>query len=208
MRGLKSINPMVRAIGVFSAVAVVVGGVTFAALQSQATLTNNTIASANAELQVKTGGAFAAQDTGFEFTGVVPGGSAVPALGNAFQLRNNGEVDLKISASIPTAPTFTVDTAGGEVDLTKVDLVLECIAGAQTFSVTSDLEALVAAHTPTPPAIAGVPLEAGFLPFASTENEANCTAKVQMDADAITGGSSASSGNFNLVFTGTNVVLP
>ncbi len=65
-------SPLVRAVAVFTGVVALVSGVTFAALQSQATLTNNTIASAKAGLQVKSTGSFASQDAGFAFTGVLP----------------------------------------------------------------------------------------------------------------------------------------
>ena len=195
MKYLFQVNPLVRASVVFAIVAALVAGVTYASLQSQATLTNNTIASATALLEVKSTGSFAAQDAGFAFTGVVPGGPAVPALGNDFQLRNSGDVDLDIAASIPSAPTFTVSPSG-TVDTSRVDLVLDCTAGANTFSLTTDIDALVAAH-----GSGGVAMTPDALPFSGT-NVADCTAKVQMDSDAFTG-SSASSTNFNIVFTGT-----
>ncbi len=201
MKQVLRLNPMFRAVGVFSAVAALVTGITFAALTSQASLVNNTISSATASLQVKSSGSFATQDAGFVFSGVTPGGGAVPALGYAFQLRNNGTVDLNIAASIPTAPIFTVSPGPGAVDLTKVDLILSCTAGSETFALTTDLAALVAAH-----GTGGVVMAPDALPF-SGSNTADCTAKVQMDSDAFAGGS-ASSTNFNIVFTGTNVVAP
>ena len=188
-------SPLVRAVAIFTGVVALVSGVTFAALQSQATLTNNTIASATAGLQVKSTGSFASQDAGFAFTGVLPGGPAVPASGNAFQLKNNGTIDLNISASIPVAPTFTVSPDPGPVDLSKIDLILSCTAGVNTFALTTDIAALVAGH-----ASGGVPMTPNNLPYTGS-NIANCIAKVQMDADAFTGGS-ASSTNFNIVFTG------
>jgi hypothetical protein len=190
-------NPQVRSVSIFGVVAVLVTGVTYAALQSQATLTNNTIASATASLQVQSTGSFASQDAGFAFTGVIPGGSAVPALGNAFKLRNNGTIDLDIAASIPTAPTFTVSPVAGPVDLSKVDLVLSCTTGANSFALTTDIAALVAAH-----GTGGVSMTPDNLPFSGL-NTADCTVQVQMDSDAFTGGS-ANSTNFNIVFTGTN----
>ena len=194
-----NINPLARATAVFAIVVAAVAGTTYAALQSQATLFNNTISTATAQLQVKSAGGFASQDAGFAFTGAVPGGPAVPAVGNAFQLKNNGNVGLKIYASIPTAPTFTV-TPSGSVDLSKVDLVLSCTNGTQNFALTSDVAALVAAHS-----TGGVALTPDTLP-SGAGNVASCTAKVQMDSDAFSG-ESASSTNFNIVFTGTPVTL-
>lgn len=194
MLRVRQVNPIVRAIGVFGAVAALVTGVTYAALNSQATLTNNIISSATADLQVKSSGSFAVQDAGFAFTGIVPGGPAVPAAGKAFQLKNNGTTDLDVAVSVPSAPTFT----GGTVDQTKVKLVVSCTTtGGKAFSNTSSLSALVAAH-PT----GGVLMTPDFLPT-TTDNIANCTAKVQMDADAVTGSGGVTTDFFNIVFTGT-----
>lgn len=199
MKRFFKVSPIVRASAVFAIVVAAVGGTTYAALQSQATLFNNTISTASAQLQVKSAGGFASQDAGFAFTGAIPGGAAVPAAGHAFQLKNNGSVGLKIYASIPVAPTFTV-TPSGSVDLSKVDLVLACTNGTQNFALTADVTALVAAH-----ATGGVQLTPDTLPN-GVGNIASCTAKVQMDADAFSG-ESASSTNFNIVFTGTPVTL-
>lgn len=195
-----NINPLARATAVFAIVVAAVAGTTYAALQSQATLFNNTISTATAQLQVKSAGNFASQDAGFAFTGVVPGGPAVPAAGNAFQLKNNGNVGLKIYASIPVAPTITMQPSATAVDLSKVDLVLSCTNGTQNFALTTDVAALVAANS-----TGGVQLTPDALPN-GVGNVASCTAKVQMDSDAVTG-ESASSTNFNIVFTGTPVTL-
>lgn len=196
----RRVNPVTRAIAVFGVVATLVTGITYAALTSQATLTNNIISSASANLQVKSTGSFATQDAGFAFTGIVPGGPAMPLAGNAFQLRNAGDTDLDISVSVPTAPTFT----GGTVDQSKVDLVLSCsTTGGKVFSKTIDLAALVGAH-----GTGGILMTPDYLPQ-GTDNVANCTAKVQMDADAVTGSSSVSTNFFNIVFTGTvHTTLP
>lgn len=194
MLRVRQVHPITRAIGVFGAVAALVTGVTYAALNSQATLTNNIISSATADLQVKSTGSFAAQDAGFAFSGIVPGGPAVPAAGHAFQLKNNGSTDLDVAVSVPTAPTFT----GGTVDQTKVELVIACsTTGGKNFSKTASLSALVAAH-PT----GGLLTTPDFLPT-GTDGTANCTAKMQMAADAFSGSGGVSSGFFNIVFTGT-----
>lgn len=189
-------SPLAKAGAVFGAVAIITTSVTFAALQSQASLTNNTISSATANLQVKSSGSFAPQDAGFAFAGVVPGGAAVPATGNAFQLKNGGDIDLAIYASMPAAPTFS----GGTVDQSKVKLVLDCTTtGGKAFALTSDLTALVAAHS-----TGGVLMAVDALPK-TTDNIADCIAKVQMDIDALSGSGGVSSTFFNVVFTGKPV---
>jgi hypothetical protein len=183
---------------VFGVVATLVTGITYAALTSQATLTNNIISSASANLQVKSTGSFATQDAGFAFTGIVPGGPAMPLAGNAFQLRNAGDTDLDVAVSIPTMPTFV----GGTVDPSKVDLLISCTNGSLTFAKTASLSDLVAAH-----GTGGLPMITGYLPH-TTSNVADCTAQVQMDADAITGSGPVSTNFFNIVFTGTVHTLP
>lgn len=194
MKNLAFTHPLVRALGVFGIVAALVTSVTFAALQSQATLTNNTITSATAGLEVKSSGSFAAQDAGFVFSGALPGGPAVPATGHAFQLRNSGTANLVVAASIPTMPTFTVGSSG-VADPAMIDVILSCIAGANSFSVTASVADLVAAH-----ATGGVVMPSDILP-AGSGNVADCTAQVQLNSGAFTG-SSLTTGNFNLVFTG------
>lgn len=192
-------NPVARAIAVFGVVAIAVTGVTYAAINSQATLTNNIISSATANLQVKSTGSFATQDAGFAFTGVIPGGPAVPAAGKAFQLKNAGDTDLDISVSVPTAPTFS----GGPVDMSKVNLIVSCTTpGGKNFGITKDIAALEGAHT-----TGGVLLTSDFLPK-TTDTLANCVAKIQMDVDAFSGSNTGVSDFFNIVFTGTPHTAP
>jgi hypothetical protein len=116
------VSPVMRSVGVISAVAVLVGGVTFAALQSQATLTDNTVSSASANLLVdgNKDGTFSAEEKGFTFDGIVPG--VTPSEAKAFALQNDGEVDLKVKAMVkfnateePTVPgASAVKTLDGE----------------------------------------------------------------------------------------------
>ena len=61
--------PLLRAVGVFGAVAAIATGATFAALGSQATLTSSTISSATADLRVWDGAAFSPTGPGFTVTG-------------------------------------------------------------------------------------------------------------------------------------------
>ena len=187
-------SPMVRAIAVIGAVAALVTSITLAALSSTATLTGNTIASATAELLVDSDGdaTFESSDGGFVFDDVVPGGSPAPVPGHDFDLQNNGDVEMDISVSIPLQPTGT-----NIPDFDKVDAVLSCTtdSGTTTFSVTASLQELF----DTGAAMTGDTM----LPAEVAE----CTAQVQMDADAVSG-SEGSVDPFDLEFTGTNVVTP
>lgn len=137
MPSLASINPLARAIGVFSAVAVLASGATFAALQSQATLTDNTIQSATADLHVnnlENGGEYGETDTGFEFTGLVPGDD-YQGEAQEFSLKNNGDVDLGLTIHKAMGEmaikTDENDPEPGTLDPTKV-MVKIAKVGVQT----------------------------------------------------------------------------
>ena len=192
MQSIRSISPVVRAVGVIGAVAILVTSITYAALQSQVTLTNNTIASASTDLQINNtdnGGTFVDTDTGFAFTGAVPGG-AESSVGN-FQLKNNGTADMNITVKVPTLPTWTVSPAG-PVDNSKVTVKLSCTDANETYTVTKSLTDLNAA---------AVTFATGSLAAGDT---ATCTAKIAMAVDAFTG-ESANASNFTFEFTGTPV---
>lgn len=193
MQKALTLSPVLRAIAVIGAVAALVTSITFAALQSQATLTDNIINSGTASLMVSsTNGCsdgttgFGSSAAGFTFDGVVPGGDPVPTPGHGFCLKNDGDVDFDISARISSTPSTT-----GTVDQSKVDLILSCTGDDGTFSVTSDLATLAAG----PVDLTGAALNAG--------DTASCTAQAQMDADAVSGGG-ASISNIDLEFSGTN----
>lgn len=190
MLSIRSINPLARAIGIFSAVAIVVTGVTAAALQSQATLTDNTISSATATLEVDNidnGLGFSSTDTGFSFTGLVPGADYGAA--QHFSLKNTGTADLKVTVYA------TLATATGTIDKTKVHVRF-------TNNDTADVAVYTMANLEAifndVPGVSG----AGFLDIAAGGEENDFDVQVKLDADAIIG-SSASLGDFNLVFTGS-----
>lgn len=183
---VQKINPVVRAILVVGAAAGLVVGVTFAALNSQATLTGNTI-SATSGLQVSTDGeTFGGSIPGFSFANVVLGDAT--GVNNTFKLRNGSTSNMNVTLKIPTAPTFT----GGTVDQTKVHVKLDCTGPVLTVASTT-LAALTAGE---------VSLTGGTLTAGAT---ADCTMNVTMDSDAITGATSTTSSPFDLRFTGTGV---
>lgn len=191
MLSIRKINPLARAIGIIGAVMALVTGVTYAALQSQATLTDNTISSATADLQIdnmENNGtnpqAFSDTDTGFAFTGVVPGGSASNS--HSFQLKNNGTTPMTIKVGMPALPTWVVSPSG-TVDNSKVMLNITCTGPTLTYND------FVQTIWSTGSSMSGT-LGAGEVTA--------CTTNVTMDSDAFTGESAASS-TFNLIFTGT-----
>jgi hypothetical protein len=186
----KRVSPLLRATGIIGVVAALVTGVTYAALQSQATLTDNTISSGTASLLInntENATAEGATDTGFNFTGVIPGGASSNS--HNFTLHNTGTTPLKINVGMPALPTWTV-TPSGSVDNTKVTLNITCTGPSLTLNTT-----VQTAWFSTAPMT-------GTLGAGET---ASCTANVSMDAAAFTGSNAASS-NFNLIFTGTAAV--
>jgi hypothetical protein len=190
-----SISPVVRAVLVIGAVMALVTGVTYAALTSStATLTNSSVNSATANLQVSSDvgcgpstGAFGASDTGFTFNGLVPGGAA--STNETFCLKNNGTADLTLKLSVPTLPTWAVTPSGTVAD-NEVDVHVSCDSGAGT------IDANLAALNTSAQAFSSSTLADGAT--------AVCTINVDMNADAFTG-TGASSNNFNFDFSGEAV---
>ena len=187
MKSIIKFNPMVRAVAVIGIVAGLTTAVTFAVLQSQATLTSNTISSGTAGLLVNNTAndtPEGATDTGFNFTGVVPGGSASDS--HSFTLHNTGTAPLTIKVGMPALPTWTV-TPSGTVDNTKVALNINCTG--PTLTLADTVQNIWFSNSTM----------AGTLGVGET---ANCSANITMDAAAFTG-ESASSTVFDLTFTGT-----
>ena len=98
MKITKGLNPVVRAAGVISAVAIVTGGVTFAALSSSVTLSDNSLSTADASLKIYdfSTGAFGETAQGFTLNNLVPGEYTDK---QHFYFLNDSEADLSVSAS-------------------------------------------------------------------------------------------------------------
>ena len=177
-----------RAVGVISAVVVLMTGVTYAALQSpQATLTNSTISSATADLRIGTSAtSFSSTRVGFNFVDLIPGGIAAPVDGNIFYLKNYGNANLGLHISIVSIPVNL-----SNVDLTKVSFVMTRLdtSTVQTFTV----KALVDSY-----------INGGLSLTDSLSGSAVAQYKLQaiMSADAFTG-QTAQISDLDLVFTGT-----
>jgi len=190
MRKHKNFQPLLRAVTVMAVVGAIVSGVTFAALTSQqAVLAGNTIETATADLRVsQDGNTYTNSLTGFDFANVVPGGSAVPAAGYNFYLKNFGGTPLLLKLSIGS----TVANPNN-VDLTKVSVILTSIgSGAQPQTFT--LASLIAAN-----ATGGVALTSPSPLMAGTQ--AKFAVQVSMASDAFSG-SNASLGNIDFAFSG------
>ena len=177
-----------RAVAVMGAVMMIVSGVTFAALQSQhAILGGNTIASATADLKLSTDNiSYSSSQTGFDFTGVVPGGPAVPAAGYSFYLKNLGSINTQVKVGVSTVPTNV-----SSIDLTKVSVVITRVPGgvAQTMTLAS----LISSYADGGTALTDSLNASSFSQY---------KIQVSMAADAFSGGGAAL-GNITFVFMGT-----
>ncbi len=189
MKHTTRLKALVRAFGVLASLVVVVGGVTYAALQTQPVkLTGNTIETANANLQISTDGTnFASSLAGFDFANIVPGGQAVPQGGYTFTLKNGGGTPLALKFAVTTTPSNPAN-----VDLSKVNVILTPVSGgtAQSFN----LEALINANT-----TGGLAINNPTQIFAGTR--ALFTLQISMANDAMTA-ASASLGNIDFAFSG------
>lgn len=182
------INPVLRAVLVIGVVMAFVTSITYAALQSQATLTNNTISTASADLQLWDGDSFESTAPGFNITDLVPGTPSDP---QNFYFKNNGSAPLDITARIPSAPT-----TNGIGDFSKVYVTIDCQADASP-AINTNMAALIAGEVSL-----DVTLPAGAQGvIGETDNPANCSAVFDIDPTTVSG-SSASIGSFDLRFTG------
>lgn len=184
-------KPFARALLVIASLAVLTGGVTFAALQSQlAVVQGNTIQTANADLKVSTNGTtYSRSVEGFHFGAVIPGGQPSPANGYDVFLRNEGSTGLSLRLSVNAAITNT-DNA----DTSKIKIVLTATSG-QPISFT--LKELIDSQ-----AQGGVvvPNIARMAPTQTLQYKV----QVQMDTDAVHG-SSATISNLNFLFGATAI---
>jgi hypothetical protein len=182
-------GPLLRATAVMALVGIIVSGVTFAALTSQqAVLAGNTIETATADLRVsKDGATYNDSLTGFDFANVVPGGSAVPAAGYGFYLKNFGATNLALKLAVTSVPTNP-----SNVDLSKVNVLLTTVGGAapvQTFTLASLVSSAATGGVAVTNTLnAGIAQQYKF--------------QVSMASDAFSG-SSASLGNIDFAFSGS-----
>jgi hypothetical protein len=163
-----------------------IGGVAYAVLTSTPdTLTGNTIETASANLLLSADGInYGTTYPGFDFNGVVPGGSSAPVAGYAFYLKNTGGVSLVPKLSIAKQPANPND-----VSLDKVNILVTTVASgnaAQSFTFQSLLSGAQVL---------------GIASLASGQSQ-QYKLQVSMAPDAMTGNSASLSG-IDLVISGT-----
>jgi hypothetical protein len=191
MKRTRNFKVVGRTMGVAVAVVVVVSGVAFAVLQSQQdVLAGNTIETATASLQLSTDGiTYGNSHAGFDFNGLIPGGSAQPAGGYTVYLKNSGNAPLALKLAVSSTPSNPAN-----VDLNKVNVILTPVSGTpQSFT----LQSLVSANTSGGAAITS-PAEL------FVGNTTHFTIQASMAADAISG-SGATLGSIDFAFSGQAV---
>ncbi|HSX05925.1 MAG TPA: hypothetical protein VLF69_05625 [Candidatus Saccharimonadales bacterium] len=134
MFSIRKINPMVRAVGTMGAVGALVGGITFAALTSNTVaLTQNTLTSATAALQIGLGNGGNCTDLSSTSkpgmtVKLTPG---VPSTQYLFCLKNTGDVSLDLTTAIPQAALV-----GSPIP--PADVTLDMTCGSSNSSGTLD----------------------------------------------------------------------
>jgi len=186
-------------VGVISAVVIIAGGVTFAALTSNTVVVSaSTIDSATASLKIWDGAAYSTTAPGYHITGLVPGHGVDENL----YLQNDGGVDMTIAAHVPTLPGAPAQGYGfSGFDNLKVSITNEdplCLAPNNV--VNTDIAALNAGNVTLP-----CSLKAGDTGDGGTLNHAgNYLVHFDIDPSAVTG-AQAGVGAFDMDLTGTQV---
>ncbi len=180
-----------REVGVVGATAAVMTGATFAALQSQVTLADNTISTTTASLRIWNGTGFATTAPGFKVTDLIPGQWSTP---QNFSFRNDGGVPLTLTATVPRG------SARGQLSGVAPEDVQIRITDLQTGEArVTTLHALndgqVQVDDVLPAGAAGSTTTGG-------NTEGTYSYEVRIDGEDISG-SSAQVGPFYIVFTGT-----
>lgn len=180
---------MARAVGVIVATTAIVTGITFAQLNTTATLSSTTISTATADLTVWNGSNFAITAPGFTVTNLIPG---TPSAEQPFYLKNGGGSKLGVTAHIPTTPTYS-----GIGDWNKV--YVHIANDNSGTAVNTTIGALLAGEVTLP----GSPLSAGAQGNSGVPNtEGNFKISFNIDSSTVSG-SSANIGAFDIVLTGT-----
>jgi hypothetical protein len=173
--------------GVWTAAVAVLtaGGVAFALLMSQVTLTGSSITTGTTGLAISPDDAnYSNTYTGFDFANIIPGSQ--PSQNEHFYLKNTGTMPLAIKLGINNVP----DNPSG-VDLSKVHVLLIPNTTHTHFDFT--MQSLIDAGSQ------GVAIDsANNLPVGAKEEY---TMQINMDADAVNG-PNASLSNIDFVITG------
>lgn len=199
MLALKRVNPVARAVAVIGVVMALATGATFAALASSATLTGNTIgtASANADLllwdsETET---FAQSAQGFAFTELTPGDKSEPY---GFSFKNNGNVDLNLTARVDGMPELSDGITGDDV---MFKIYGHCHGGPVKTTLTD----LVAGPVEMP----CDPLEAGAEGTPGEwRDDANYWIKVKISDNVALDDTPETVGAFDIIFDGAAADAP
>ena len=189
---MKKSSIILRASAMLAAISVMVVGVTYAALTSTATLTDNTISSATATLLVDGPDGNldqSASEAGFSFTDLVPG--ADYSAPQAFRLENDGSADMTVTVYA------TVGSLTGVLDKSKVHVKVTNTSADPDVSDEYTLAELETLFNDVP-GVSG----SGVLEDQTVEE---FTIQVKLDENAVSGGGASLTG-FNFVFTGSSVV--
>jgi hypothetical protein len=195
MGTLSKFGPIGRAVAVMGVTAGMVTGVTFAALNSTATLTNNTISTADTSLLLWDGDSFEATAPGFTITDLVPGQGTDPQV---FYFQNTSDLNEKVTARVINAPSAEGFTGWENLKVTFTDLNSgETNSGTfqdllnNEFNLPNSLDANAMGNNQS----------------GEEDTEGNYSVTFDIDPAAVTG-DSASVGSFDLTFTATPAAAP
>lgn len=168
--------PLIRFTGLLIALITLVSGVTYAALQSQdALVQNSTISSSIAALQLSSNGVdFTDSIPGFVFGNIKPGGQPMPNTGYPVYIKNTGTTTVALTLAVKDTLAQT-----GNMDMSKVHVLVTPVqlGGTMQDILLSDLVAQSATG--------GVPLTQAksLMTGAST----GFFVQVSMEKDAVNG---------------------
>lgn len=204
MKLTKGINPVVRAVGVFSAVAIITGGVTYAAFTNTATLADNSVLSADAGLQVSNGGAYDTSVQGFVFDDLIPGTFTSP---KNFYLKNTGDSNLNVTVHVPAAPGTASDYGFTGWENLKVQFTaLNPVCTGAGSVVTTDMQALLDGDVALPCNPLGIG-EQGTADSTDNAGDYKLAFKVE-EASVNPGATKIDINNIDLDFKGTITAAP
>lgn len=192
---MSKVGIIARAATTVAAVSVLAGGVTFAALQDTATLTDNTITTATASLKLWDGDSFEDTAPGFQVTNLIPGTGSGP---QKFYFENDSDSSLTVTAHVPTAPA---EPEGGYGFTGWENLKVKITNLNNGEPVETTMADLLSGDVVLP----GDPLTAhaqGNSAAGSETTEGNYSMEFDIAPESVTG-DHAGVGNFNIVFTGT-----
>jgi len=184
----------VRATSVIASMLVLVVGVTFAAVNTQATLLGSTLSTTATDLLVWNGNAFANSAPGFTVDDLVPG---IGSPEFTISFKNTGGGAMALSARIPTAPKFSgFNSTSASTALKGIKVTIKNASTNEKIDTT-----LYALTLTTEVGLPGPVLKGGVTgnPLA-VSSEGNYIIKFDVDPAAI-GTAKAVVENFDIVFS-------